>query len=38
VIADAVDRSELVIIPECGHFIASEAPDRFRAEIVRFCG
>jgi pimeloyl-ACP methyl ester carboxylesterase len=37
VIADAVPGAELVVIPDAGHFIAAEAPERFRAEILRFC-
>jgi proline iminopeptidase len=36
-IAAAVEGAELVIVPDCGHFIAAEAPERFRSEIVRFC-
>ncbi|MGH2851630.1 MAG: alpha/beta fold hydrolase, partial [Solirubrobacteraceae bacterium] len=37
VIADAVPGAELVVIPDSGHFIAAEAPERFRAEVLRFC-
>jgi proline iminopeptidase len=37
VIADAIPGAELVVIPDSGHFIAAEAPERFRAEILRFC-
>ena len=37
VIADRVARAELVIVPDCGHFIGAEAPEPFRAEILRFC-
>jgi proline iminopeptidase len=35
-IADSVPRAELVIVPESGHFIAAEAPESFRHEIVKF--
>ncbi len=35
-IAEAVPRAELVIVPDCGHFIAAEAPESFREAIVRF--
>ena len=38
VIANAVPDAELVIVPDCGHFIAAEAPDAFRQQIVRFAG
>jgi proline iminopeptidase len=37
-VADAVPDAELVIIPDSGHFIAAEAPDSFRREIVKFAG
>jgi proline iminopeptidase len=35
-IAAAVPRAELVIVPDSGHFIAAEAPESFRHEIVKF--
>jgi proline iminopeptidase len=35
-IAEAVPRAELVIVPDSGHFIAAEAPEAFRQEIVKF--
>jgi proline iminopeptidase len=38
VVADAVPGAELVIVPACGHFIAAEAPESFRDEIVSFAG
>ena len=34
----AVPDTELVIVPDCGHFIAAEAPDAFREAIVGFAG
>ncbi|MCW3032721.1 MAG: putative prolyl aminopeptidase [Solirubrobacterales bacterium] len=37
-IAAGVQGAELVIVPGCGHFIAAEAPDAFRREIVEFAG
>jgi proline iminopeptidase len=37
-IADAVPGAELVIVPDSGHFIAAEAPESFRREIIRFAG
>jgi pimeloyl-ACP methyl ester carboxylesterase len=37
-IADAVSGAELVIVPDSGHFIAAEAPETFRDEIVKFAG
>jgi proline iminopeptidase len=36
-IAEAVPDAQLVIIPDSGHFIGAEAPEQFRAEILRFC-
>jgi proline iminopeptidase len=36
-IADALPKAELVVIPDCGHFIPAEAPERFREELVSFC-
>jgi proline iminopeptidase len=36
-VAQAVPEAELVIIPDSGHFIGAEAPEQFRAEILRFC-
>jgi proline iminopeptidase len=35
-IADAVPGAELVIVPDSGHFIGAEAPERFREEIRKF--
>jgi proline iminopeptidase len=35
-IATAVPGAELVIVPDSGHFIAAEAPESFRREIVKF--
>ncbi len=35
-IADIVPGAQLVIVPDSGHFIAAEAPDRFRDEIIKF--
>jgi proline iminopeptidase len=35
-IADSVPGAELVIVPDSGHFIAAEAPEAFRHEIVKF--
>jgi proline iminopeptidase len=37
-IADAVPDAKLVIVPDSGHFIAAEAPESFREEIVKFAG
>jgi proline iminopeptidase len=37
-IADAVPGAELVIVPDSGHFIAAEAPEAFREEIIKFAG
>jgi pimeloyl-ACP methyl ester carboxylesterase len=37
-IADAVPEAEPVIVPDCGDFIAAEAPESFRAEILKFAG
>jgi proline iminopeptidase len=36
-IAQAVPDAQLVIVPDCGHFIGAEAPERFRSAILRFC-
>ena len=36
-IAQAVPGAQLVVIPGSGHFIGAEAPEQFRAEILRFC-
>jgi proline iminopeptidase len=35
-IADSVPGAELVIVPDSGHFLAAEAPESFRQEIVKF--
>jgi len=37
-IVDFLPDAELVIVPDCGHFIAAEAPESFRREIVKFAG
>lgn len=37
-IADGIAGSELVVIPETGHFIFVEARDRFRDEVASFFG
>jgi proline iminopeptidase len=37
-IADAVPGAELVIVPDSGHFIAAEAPESFREQIIKFAG
>ncbi len=37
-IADEIAGSELVVIPETGHFIFVEARDRFRDEVASFLG
>ena len=37
-IADEVPGAELVIVPDSGHFIAAEAPESFRREVVQFAG
>ncbi len=37
-IAAAVPGAELVVVPDSGHFIAAEAPESFRREVVRFAG
>ncbi len=37
-IAEAVPSAELVIVPDSGHFIAAEAPESFRDEIIKFAG
>jgi pimeloyl-ACP methyl ester carboxylesterase len=36
VIADAVPDARSTVVPECGHFVAAEAPEMFRDEIIRF--
>ncbi len=36
-IAESLPRAQIVSVPDCGHFIPSEAPDAFRAAVVRFC-
>jgi pimeloyl-ACP methyl ester carboxylesterase len=35
-IADAVPDARSAVVPDCGHFVAAEAPDAFRDEIIRF--
>jgi proline iminopeptidase len=37
-IADTVPGAELVTVPDSGHFIAAEAPESFRREIIKFAG
>jgi proline iminopeptidase len=37
-IVDALPGAELVIVPDSGHFIAAEAPESFRDEIIKFAG
>jgi proline iminopeptidase len=36
-IACLVQGSEMVVIPDCGHFIPIEAPDTFRGALLSFC-
>jgi proline iminopeptidase len=38
VVADAVPGAEMVVVPDSGHFIAAEAPESFRDEIIKFAG
>jgi pimeloyl-ACP methyl ester carboxylesterase len=35
-IAAALPDAELVIVPDCGHFVPAEAPEAFRAAVLRF--
>jgi pimeloyl-ACP methyl ester carboxylesterase len=35
-IADGIAGAETVLIPDAGHFVFVEAPERFRAEVVAF--
>ncbi len=37
-IVAGVPRAELVLIPDCGHFVFVEARDRCREEVARFVG
>ncbi len=37
-IADNLPGAELVVVPDCGHFIPAEAPEAFRHAIVDFIG
>jgi proline iminopeptidase len=37
-IAATLPGAELVVVPDCGHFIPAEAPDAFRNAIVDFIG
>jgi proline iminopeptidase len=37
-IADTVPGAQLVTVPDSGHFIAAEAPESFRREIIKFAG
>jgi len=34
-IADGISGAELVVVPDCGHFPAEEAPDAFREALAR---
>jgi proline iminopeptidase len=36
-IARSLPHAEIVSVPDCGHFVPSEAPDAFRAAVLRFC-
>jgi proline iminopeptidase len=36
-IASALPQAEVVVIPDCGHFIPAEAPERFREALAGFC-
>jgi 2-hydroxy-6-oxonona-2,4-dienedioate hydrolase len=36
-IVAAVPRAELVIVPDCGHFPAWEAPEQFKAIVLDWC-
>jgi len=33
-IANAVTQADLVVLPDCGHFLSAEAPDAFRSAIL----
>jgi hypothetical protein len=37
-LADAVLGAELIIVPDCGHFIPAEARESFRAAVIEFAG
>jgi proline iminopeptidase len=37
-IADSLPKAELVVVPDCGHFIPAEAPEAFRSAILNFVG
>jgi pimeloyl-ACP methyl ester carboxylesterase len=36
-IAERVRGSEIIVVPDCGHFIPTEAPDAFDAAVISFC-
>jgi pimeloyl-ACP methyl ester carboxylesterase len=33
---DTIPNRKTVVLPDCGHFIFIEAPDRFRDEVAQF--
>jgi pimeloyl-ACP methyl ester carboxylesterase len=35
--ASAIPDAQVVIVPDCGHFIPAEAPEAFREAVVSFC-
>jgi pimeloyl-ACP methyl ester carboxylesterase len=35
-IANALSSAQLVVVPDCGHFIPAEAPDYFRNAVIAF--
>lgn len=37
-ILDALPGAQMVVVPDSGHFIATEAPEPFRAEVLGFAG
>ena len=36
-IAREIPHAEVVVVPDCGHFIPAEAPDEFREAVPAFC-
>ena len=38
VIADEIPQAQVVIVPDCGHFIPAEAPEAFREAVLEFSG
>jgi proline iminopeptidase len=36
-IAKSLPHAKVVTVPESGHFVPAEAPDAFRAAVIRFC-